>query len=89
MRHDSAMNPCRLHLQPKQPYQWGDDHTSTMFAKKRAMDAGIQLPREIRYVPAHRRAARGIVAGVVGGLLIWCFVLLTAWAAWRVWGVYG
>jgi len=83
MRHDSGMNPGRLHLIPKRPYEWGDDHTSTMVMKRNLMDAGISLPREIRYVPAHRRAARGIVAGVIGGLLIWCFVLLTAWAVWK------
>lgn len=83
MRHDSVMNAGRIHLQPKRPYEFGDDHTSTMVLKKIQMDAGIQLPREIRYVPAHRRAARGIVAGVIGGCLIWAFVLLTAWALWR------
>lgn len=83
MRHDSAMNPGRLHLQPKRPYEFGDDHTSTMVMKRNLMDAGINLPREIRYVPHHRRAARGIVSGVIGGLFIWGFVLLTAWALWR------
>lgn len=83
MRHDSAMNPGRLHLIPKEPYEFGSDQTSTMLLKKQAMDAGINLPREIRYVPHHRRAARGIVAGVIGGTMIWAFVLLTAWALWR------
>lgn len=84
MRHDSAMNPGRLHLQPKTPYEHGDDHTTTMFAKKRAMDAGIQLPREIRYVPQHRRSARGIMAGVVLGLGIWVLLGGTAWMVWRM-----
>ena len=88
MRHDSAMNPGRLHVVPKRPYEYGDDHTSTMILKKQAMDAGIRLPREIRYVPQHRRSARGIMAGVIGGMLIWAFVLLTAWAVWRAWGVW-
>ena len=32
--------------------------------------------------PSHR-AAQGIVRGVIGGALLWGFVLLTAWAAWR------
>lgn len=71
MRTDSAMNPGRLHLIPKAPYEYGDDHTSTMAAKKSAMDAGIKLPRPIRYVPQHRRSARGIVSGVVLGIGIW------------------
>jgi hypothetical protein len=86
MRTDSAMNPGRMHLQPKTPYEYGDDHTSTMFAKKQAMDAGIRLPREIRYVPQHRRSARGIVAGVVIGLGIWVLLGGTALMVWRVWG---
>jgi hypothetical protein len=86
MRTDSAMNPGRLHLQPKTPYEYGDDHTSTMFAKKQAMDAGIRLPREIRYVPAHTRTARGIVAGVVIGLGIWVLLGGTALMVWRAWG---
>ena len=84
MRHDSAMNPGRLHLTPKREYIPFDDHTSTMFAKKQAMDAGIVLDKPIRYTPAHRRTARGIVAGIIGGTLIWAFVLLTAWAIYRV-----
>ncbi len=82
-RHDSAMNVGRLHLQPKRPYEAFDDHTSTMAMKADAMRAGIDLGPS-RYVPHHRRAARGIVAGVIGGLFIWGFVLLTAWALWRV-----
>ena len=86
MRTDSVMNPGRMHLQPKREYGWGDDHTSTMFAKKQAMDAGISLPREIRYVPAHRRSARGIVAGVVIGLGIWVLLGGTALMVWRVLG---
>lgn len=83
MRTDSAMNPGRLHLQPKAPYEYGDDHTSTMAAKKAAMDAGIRLPRKIRYVPQHRRSARGIMAGVVLGLGIWVLLGGTALMVWR------
>ena len=83
MRHDSAMNPGRLHLQPKRPYEVFDDHTSTMAAKRQAMDAGIRLPREIRYVPQHVRSARGITNAVIGGTLIWAFVLLTGYAVYR------
>jgi hypothetical protein len=86
MRNDSAMNPGRLHLQPKQHRDWGDDATSTMFAKKQAMDAGISLPREIRYVPAHRRSARGIVAGVVIGIGVWLLLGGTALMVWRMLG---
>jgi hypothetical protein len=86
MRNDSAMNPGRIHLQPKREYGWGNDHTSTMFAKKQAMDAGISLPREIRYVPAHRRSARGIVAGVVIGIGVWLLLGGTALMVWRMWG---
>jgi hypothetical protein len=71
MRHDSAMQPGRMHLLPKREYAPFDDHTSTMAAKRQAMDAGIRLPREIRYVPQHRRSARGIVAGVVLGIGVW------------------
>lgn len=83
MRHDSAMNPGRLHLMPKRPYEHGDDHTSTMVLKKQAMDAGIDLPRAIRYVPAHRRVARGIVAGVIGGAVVWAVLLAIAWLFWK------
>jgi hypothetical protein len=86
MRNDSAMNPGRMHLQPKREYGWGDDHTSTMFAKKQAMDAGIQLPRAIRYVPQHRRSARGIVAGVVIGIGVWLLLGGTALMVWRMLG---
>ena len=85
MRTDSAMQPGRLHLIPKAPYEYGDDHTSTMAAKKSAMDAGIKLPRPIRYVPQHRRSARGIVAGVVLGAGIWLILGLTALMVWRSW----
>jgi hypothetical protein len=88
MRNDSYMNPGRLHLIPKEPYEFGIDHTSTMIWKREQMDAGIHLPREVRYVPAHRRAARGIVAGIIGGTAIWAVLLLIAWAAWR-WMVRG
>ncbi len=83
MRTDSAMNPGRLHLMPKRPYEHGDDHTSTMMWKREQMDRGVSLPREIRYIPQHRRAARGIVAGIIGGTVIWAVLLLIAWAAWR------
>lgn len=83
MRSDSAMNPGRLHLIPKRDYAPFDDHTSTMAAKKEAMDAGIKLPRPIRYVPQHRRSARGIMAGVVLGLGIWLLLGLTAMMIWR------
>jgi hypothetical protein len=86
MRTDSVMNPGRMHLLPKQHRDWGDDATSTMFAKKEAMNAGIHLPREIRYVPAHRRSARGIVSGVVLGVGIWLLLGGTALMVWRVWG---
>lgn len=84
MRTDSAMNPGRLHLQPKREYGWGDDHTSTMFAKKQAMNAGIHLPRSIRYTPQHRRSARGIVAGVVIGIGVWLLLGGTALMVWRM-----
>ena len=83
MRHDSAMNPGRLHVVPKRPYEYGDDHTSTMILKKQAMDAGIRLPREVRYTPQHVRSARGITHAVIGGTLIWAFVLLTGYAVYR------
>jgi hypothetical protein len=86
MRTDSAMNPGRLHLEPKAPYRYGDDHTSTMIWKKEQMDLGIRLPREIRYVPQHRRSARGIVAGVVIGLGVWVLLGGTALMVWRMLG---
>jgi hypothetical protein len=60
-----------------------DDGTSTMLWKMEQMNRGIHLPREIRYVPAHRRAARGIVAAVIGGTVLWAVLLLISWAAWR------
>lgn len=82
MRHDSAMNPGRLHVVPKRPYEYGDDHTSTMILKKQAMDAGIDLGPP-RYVPQHVRSARGIKNAVIGGTLIWAFVLLTGYAVYR------
>ncbi len=84
MRHDSNMNPGRLHVVPKSAYEYGDDHTSTMFAKKQAMDAGIKLPREVRYVPQHRRTSRGIVTGAVLGLGIWLLLGLTVVMVWRM-----
>ena len=77
------MNPGRLHLQPKTPYEWGDDHTSTMIMKREAMDAGIHLPRAIKYVPQHRRSARGIVAGMVLGGAIWLLLGGIAVMVWR------
>ena len=83
MRTDTAQNPGRLHMVPKREYAPFDDCTSTMAAKKAALDAGIRLPREIRYVPSHRRVARGIVAGIIGGTAIWAVLALIAWAAWR------
>jgi hypothetical protein len=86
MRHDSHMNPGRLHVVPKREYAPFDDHTSTMFAKKQAMNAGIKLPREVRYVPQHRRTSRGIVAGVVIGLALWAVIGLFAAWAWRMYG---
>ena len=81
-RHDSAMNVGRLHLQPKRPYEAFDDHTSTMAMKADAMRAGID-PGPSRYVPQHVRSARGIANAVVGGTLIWAFVLLTAYAVYK------
>lgn len=73
-RHDSNMLPGRLHLEPKRPYFPGDDHTSTMWEKKRLMDAGVQLRGPINYTPQHRRSARGIMAGVVIGIGVWALL---------------
>ena len=87
MRHDSAMNPGRVRLTPKREYMPFDDHTSTMFAKKQAMDAGIVLDKPIRYTPQHRRSARGIVAGFVLGTALWIVVGLFAAWAWRMYGL--
>ena len=85
MRHDSAMNPGRLHLQPKREYAPFDDHTSTMAAKRDAMNAGIVLDRPINYQPQHRRSARGIVAGVVLGVGVWALLAGVAVMLWRMW----
>ena len=74
MRNDSHMNPGRLHLIPKEPYEFGIDHTSTMCAKAQAMRQGITLDRPINYTPQHRRSARGIVSGVVLGLCVWALL---------------
>ena len=87
MRHDSCMNPGRLRLEPKRAYAPFDDHTSTMFAKKQAMNAGIVLDKPIRYTPQHRRSARGIVAGIVLGTALWIVVGLFAAWAWRMYGL--
>ena len=87
MRHDSCMNPGRLRLEPKTPYIWGDDHTSTMALKRQAMDAGIVLDRPIRYTPQHRRSARGIVAGIVLGAAIWLLLGGIAVMLWRMYGL--
>lgn len=84
MRTDTAMNPGRLHLQPKRSYAPFDDHTSTMFAKKQAMNAGITLDRPIRYTPQHRRSARGIVSGVVLGLCVWALLGGIGLMLWRM-----
>lgn len=84
-RHDSCMNPGRLRLEPKHDYAWGDDQTSTMAAKKAAMERGIILDRPISYVPQHRRSARGIVAGVVIGAGLWILVGGIAVMVWRMW----
>lgn len=83
MRTDSAMNPGRLHLEPKTPYEWGDDHTSTMVMKQAHMNAGIVLDKPIRYTPQHRRSARGIVAGIVLGAGLWILVGGIAVMVWR------
>lgn len=74
MRHDSCMDPGRLHLQPKREYAPFDDHTSTMAHKMQLMNAGITLDRPINYTPQHRRSARGIVSGVVLGLCVWALL---------------
>ena len=87
MRHDSAMNPGRLHLTPKRTYAPFDDHTSTMWQKKQAMDAGITLDRPIRYTPQHRRSARGIVAGIVIGAGLWILFGGIAVMVWRIYGL--
>ena len=87
MRHDSCMNPGRLHLQPKRDYMPFDDHTSTMWQKKQQMNAGIVLDKPIRYTPQHRRSARGIVAGIVLGTALWIVVGLFAAWAWRMYGL--
>ena len=79
------MNPGRLHLQPKREYAPFDDHTSTMFAKKQALNAGIVLDRPIRYTPQHRRSARGIVAGIVLGGAIWLLLGGIGVMLWRMW----
>ncbi len=84
MRHDSCMNPGRLRLEPKSPYEWGDDHTSTMVMKQAHMNAGIVLDRPINYTPQHRRSARGIVAGVVLGLGVWALLAGVAVMVWRM-----
>lgn len=83
MRNDSAMNPGRLHLEPKAPYHWGDDHTDTMAAKAEAMRHGIDVGPPASYVPQHRRSARGIVFGVVLGGVVWLIIALFAAWAWR------
>lgn len=80
------MNPGRLRLEPKTPYIWGDDHTSTMIEKRRHMNAGIVLDRPINYQPQHRRSARGIVAGVILGLGVWALLAGIAVMLWRVIG---
>jgi hypothetical protein len=77
------MNPGRLRLEPKTPYVWGDDHTSTMFEKRRQMNAGIVLDRPINYQPQHRRSARGIVAGIVLGAAIWLLLGGIVVMVWR------
>lgn len=84
MRSDTAQNPGRLHMVPKRDYAPFDDATSTMAWKKGQMDAGIKLPRPIRYVPQHVRSARGIVRGVVLGLGIWVLLGGTALMVWRL-----
>ncbi len=86
MRHDSCMNPGRLRLTPKREYAPFDDHTSTMAAKRDALNAGIVLDRPIRYTPQHRRSARGIVAGIVLGTAVW---LLLGGIVVMVWRMYG
>ncbi len=84
MRHDSAMNPGRLHLTPKREYIPFDDHTSTMAAKRDALNAGIVLDRPIRYTPQHRRSARGIVAGIVLGTAVWLLLGGIGIMLWRM-----
>ena len=84
MRHDSCMNPGRLRLEPKREYIPFDDHTSTMAAKRDAMNAGIVLDRPINYQPQHRRSARGIVAGIVIGAGLWILVGGIAVMVWRL-----
>jgi hypothetical protein len=83
-RHDSNMQPGRMHLVPKREYTPFDDHTSTMFGKMQAMRDGIDIGRPINYVPAHVRAAKGIVIGVGIGLgMLLVIGLFAAWA-WRM-----
>lgn len=79
------MLPGRLHVLPKRPYIFDDDHTSTMILKKRAMESGITLRQPINYRPQHRRSARGIVAGIVLGGAIWLLVGGIAVMVWRMW----
>ena len=76
-----------LRVLPKHLYTWGDDGTSTMFAKKQAMAGGIDLTQPINYTPQHRRSARGIVAGIVLGTALWIVVGLFAAWAWRMYGL--
>ena len=83
MRHDSCMNPGRLRRTPKREYIPFDDHTSTMAAKRDAMNAGIVLDKPIHYTPQHRRSARGIVAGIVLGGAIWLLLGGIAVMVWR------
>ena len=72
-----------LQVAPKRLHVWGDDHTSTMAAKRDAMNAGIVLDRPINYQPQHRRSARGIVAGIVLGGAIWLLLGGIAVMVWR------
>ncbi len=87
MRTDTSMQPGRMHVEPKRPYIFDDDHTSTMILKKQAMEQGIELRHPINYRPQHRRSARGIVAGIVLGTALWIVVGLFAAWAWRMYGL--
>ena len=48
---------------------------------------GGRITLRIKRRPQHERAIKGIIAGAIGGMLIWAFVVLTVWACWRAWPI--
>ncbi len=83
MTSDSSFGSLRVQPRdPKHVHGDGDDGTTTRWEKKQAMGIDLHLPR-----PRPHRKMRGIMAGVIGGSLIWLFVGVTAWAIYRAWPI--